>query len=299
LHCVEAPHDDDANKGSPTGGREEEVLKMNELRDSPEPEQEWNQLKPVLDEAMHALLSTDREAVLLRYFNRLSLAEVGEHLGLTENAARMRVERALDKLRRLLAKRGITSTFAALSVLLTAHAVQAAPAGLATGLSASSLAAATAVTSNIGILKIMASIKLKAVIAALVTAAAVAPIVITHHVRSQQAAVDEYREQERAHLRQAGQTMTALLSFAQRTARLPDTLEEAGLAGQDYELLFKGALPDRTQAPSTIVIREQHAWRTPQGAWARVYGFADGHSQVHVARHGNFVQWENDPKRAW
>jgi Sigma-70, region 4 len=184
---------------------------------------------------------------------RVSLAEVGEHLGLSENAARMRVERALDKLRRLLAKRGITSTFAALSVLLTAHAVQAAPAGLVAGLSASSLAAATAVTSNIGILKIMASIKLKAGIAALVTAAAVAPIVITHHVRSQQAAVDEYREQERAHLRQAGQIMTALLSFAQRDARLPDTLEEAGLAGQEYELLFKGALPDRTQASSTIV----------------------------------------------
>ncbi len=96
--------------------------------DAPEPD--WNQLRGVLDEAMHDLNDADREAVLLRFFEKRPLAEIGVRLGLSENTARMRVERALDKLHAALAKRGITSTAAALSLALSVHAVSAAPAGL-------------------------------------------------------------------------------------------------------------------------------------------------------------------------
>ena len=59
---------------------------------------------------MHELKEADREAILLRYFENRPLAQVGEKLGLGENAARMRVERALEKMRGLLAKRGIAAT---------------------------------------------------------------------------------------------------------------------------------------------------------------------------------------------
>jgi hypothetical protein len=56
---------------------------------------------------------------------------MGAALQISEDAARMRVERALEKLREVLAQRGMTSTGAALSVVLANHAVMAAPAGLA------------------------------------------------------------------------------------------------------------------------------------------------------------------------
>ena len=73
----------------------------------------WGKLQPVLAETLGELNEADRDAVWLRFFEERSFAEVGARLRLTENAARMRVERALDKLHGLLARRGVTSTAAA------------------------------------------------------------------------------------------------------------------------------------------------------------------------------------------
>lgn len=92
---------------------------------------EWGKLRPVLDEAMDQLKESDRSAMVLRYFEGLSFADVGARLGLSENAARMRAERALDKLRHQLGRRGVTSTAAALGLLIANRAVAAAPEGLA------------------------------------------------------------------------------------------------------------------------------------------------------------------------
>ncbi len=105
-------------------------------------ETDWNELRPVLDAAMHELGEQDREAILLRYFDGRALAEVGASLGLAENTARMRVERALEKLRGRLARRGITSTALALATTLTVQPGVATPAGLAARLSAGALAGA-------------------------------------------------------------------------------------------------------------------------------------------------------------
>jgi len=91
----------------------------------------WQQLAPVLDEAMHALRTADRDAVLLRYFENKSLADVGAVLGVTEDAARVRVNRALDKLRALLAKQGIKFGATAIAAAVAANAVSAAPVALA------------------------------------------------------------------------------------------------------------------------------------------------------------------------
>ena len=71
---------------------------MNELLRTEPADQLWQQVRPVLDDAMHELDQEDRTAVLLRFFEERSLKEVGSALGLTENAARMRVERSLEKL---------------------------------------------------------------------------------------------------------------------------------------------------------------------------------------------------------
>ncbi len=104
---------------------------MNELALPETAEPDWTSLRPVLDEAMHDLLDADREAVLWRYFEKHPFAVIGARLGLNENAARMRVERALEKLRGALAKRGVTSAAAALALLLANQGVGAVPLGLA------------------------------------------------------------------------------------------------------------------------------------------------------------------------
>jgi RNA polymerase sigma factor (sigma-70 family) len=120
--------------------REQEAQAMQDLLSSPAPEAGWDRLRPVLDDVMHDLNERDREAVLLRFFEGRPFAQVGARLGLSENAARMRVERALDKLHALLARRGITSTTGALTLLLAEHTVAAAPVGLAVTVSGAALA---------------------------------------------------------------------------------------------------------------------------------------------------------------
>lgn len=115
--------------------REQEVFVMQNMATDAEGEAtaraDWERLRPVIDEALHALDERDREAMLLRFLEGRSLAEVAAKLAVKEDTARVRVTRALDKLAGLLARRGITSTATALSVALGGKAGVAAPAGLA------------------------------------------------------------------------------------------------------------------------------------------------------------------------
>lgn len=113
---------------------------------------DWEQLRPVIDEALLALDERDREAVLLRFFEGRPLAEVGAKLAVSEDAARKRVARALDTLQGLLAQRGINSTTAALGVVLGGQAGVAAPAGLVATVTTGALAgAATGVGWSAGV----------------------------------------------------------------------------------------------------------------------------------------------------
>jgi len=130
-----------------------------------DPTPNWEQLTPVLDEALDRLKREDRDAILLRFFQQRTFGEVGTALGSNEEAARKRVNRALDKLRLFLAKRGITTTAAALATVLTANAAQAAPVGLATAITPASLAAAAGPVPALawakGVLKLIALTKLQ------------------------------------------------------------------------------------------------------------------------------------------
>lgn len=103
---------------------------------------EWERLRPIIDDTLDELSARDREAVLLRFFTNLPHAQIGLKLGVSENTARMRVERALEKLHTALMKRGITSTAAALSLVLANQALAAPPLGLATSVTSAALAAA-------------------------------------------------------------------------------------------------------------------------------------------------------------
>ncbi|MBI5383610.1 MAG: sigma-70 family RNA polymerase sigma factor [Verrucomicrobia bacterium] len=104
----------------------------------------WNDIEPLLDEAMHALDETDRAAVLLRYFEHKSAREMAQTLGISDDAAQKRVSRAVERLREFFAKHGVTTSASGLVVAISANAVQAAPAGLAITIStAATLAGVT------------------------------------------------------------------------------------------------------------------------------------------------------------
>jgi RNA polymerase sigma factor (sigma-70 family) len=138
--------------------RELEAHKMNEaLADSsPEP---LPAIPPALiDEALAGLRDRDREAVMLRFFEGQSFAAIGTAMETGEDAARMRVTRALEKIRATFARRGITSSAAAVGATLASQAI-AAPAELAATVSATAMAgpAAAATVAKFGILTFMST----------------------------------------------------------------------------------------------------------------------------------------------
>jgi RNA polymerase sigma factor (sigma-70 family) len=106
---------------------------------APEPPLDWDRLRPVLDSAIDELSEADRAAVVLRFLEQRPFAEIGATLRVSEDAARMRTERALDKLRGALSRRGITSTCAAVGTLVSSQPLLSAPAGLAASITARAL----------------------------------------------------------------------------------------------------------------------------------------------------------------
>jgi len=151
--------------------REQETHLMSEPESS---HLEWEALFPVLDDAMDRLSSRDREALLLRYFEGRSYTEVSTRLRLSEDAARKRVDRAIERLRELLAIRGLNSSSVAVAALIEANAVSAAPPGFALSVSGTSVAhSAKAAASLVKTLTLMTQTKLAAGVAALIAVLAI------------------------------------------------------------------------------------------------------------------------------
>jgi RNA polymerase sigma factor (sigma-70 family) len=156
-----------------------------EMADMNSTASDWLPVEPLLDEAMDTLDTTDRIAVLLRYFENKSLREIGATLGTSDDAAQKRVSRAVERLREFFAKRGVTVGASGLAVALSSNAVQAAPIGLAAGISSATLAAAaTGTGATFTWWKLMTTSKLQAAIIGVVVVAGVAtPLIIRHQAK--------------------------------------------------------------------------------------------------------------------
>jgi RNA polymerase sigma factor (sigma-70 family) len=172
--------------------REQEAqMEMNACPNELDPA--WEQFAPLLDEAMTQLRDTDRDALVLRFFQNKSLREVGLALGVEERAAQKRVTRSLERLRAFFAARGIGSTTAIISGVISAHSVQAAPPALANSITAAAVAQGAAASGSTlallnGALKIMAWTKLKSTIVAaavVALAAGTSTTVIIQHSRAE------------------------------------------------------------------------------------------------------------------
>ena len=125
--------------------REQEGAAMNE---HPETDASWEEIAPHLDAVLAALNVPDRDAVLLRYFENKSAQDMATILGISAEEAQKRVTRAIERLRRNFAKRGITAGAAGLVGAISANAVQVAPMGLAAVISTSALAGTSAITTT-------------------------------------------------------------------------------------------------------------------------------------------------------
>ena len=123
---------------------EQEAAIMNTLIE-PEEDPAWAATAPLLDAALDALPRQDRDALVLRFFERRDFRAVGTALGISDDTAQKRVNRALEKLRGLLTRRGSAyGTAAALPALLLTFAVPPAPAALAASVPGKALAMAAA-----------------------------------------------------------------------------------------------------------------------------------------------------------
>jgi RNA polymerase sigma factor (sigma-70 family) len=148
----------------------EQEAHMESILNEREPDA-WDQMAPLLDEALSCLGEKDHDAVVLRFFYGKELKYVGAAMGTTEDAARMRVNRGVDKLREFFTKKGVTLSTTAIAGAVAANSVQAAPAGLSATITAAALSGtATTTTAVIAVTKAIAMTTLqKALVAAAFT----------------------------------------------------------------------------------------------------------------------------------
>ena len=259
----------------------------------------WAHIAPLLDAALADLNETDRNAVVLRFFYGKSLGEIGTTLGANEDAARMRVNRALEKLRQFFVKRGIASTTATLAGAISANSVQAAPAALAKTVTAVALAkGAAASTSTLtlikGALKIMAWTKAKTAVVAgaiMILATGTTTVVIKHYShhspirlpltpaniasfeRESNKLVNDAKMATLACWLFAGDHRNQLpANFAQLHAQRPETK----LSDVDWDFVASGDKDSFTNPDTTIYFLEKEPRQSPDGKFVRVYATVNG-----------------------
>ena len=174
------------------------------------------QVAPILDEAINSLGDADRTAILLRFFEQRDFRSVGLAIHSNEDAARMRVSRALEKLQSVLRRRGFTLSVTALAAGLTGEAVSAAPAGLAVGVAGAALAAsAGAGALATTIIKTLSMTKLHVLLAGSIAVAAMAiPLTVQHRSQTRLQAENTQLRQQLQELAASNSTVSSAVSQA-------------------------------------------------------------------------------------
>ncbi|PYK99575.1 MAG: hypothetical protein DME19_08195 [Verrucomicrobia bacterium] len=173
--------------------RREQEAQLQSILNESEPSA-WPLIAPLLDGAMEQLGQRDHDAVVLRFFEGKNFKEIGATLGATEDAAKMRVNRALEKLRKFFTKRGVVSTTAIIAGAISANSVQAAPMVLAKSVTAVAIAKGTVASGSTlilikGALKLMAWTKAKTtlVVAVVILGTGTTAVVLNDVVSSPEA----------------------------------------------------------------------------------------------------------------
>ena len=107
--------------------REQIAAELATTMNTPEHQPAFQELVPLLDEALLSLREKDRTALLLRFYENQSLRDVGETFGITEDTAQKRVQSALEKVTDYFKRRGFkTASVAAIAAALE-HSATTAP----------------------------------------------------------------------------------------------------------------------------------------------------------------------------
>lgn len=223
------------------------------MSDTSSPSEVSAPLHAVLDDVMMELRQLDRQVILLRFHRGLRLAEIGTHLGVTENAAQKRLDRALDAMKDRLARRGVTSTAAALALAFTQQSAVAVPAGLAA--SAITAAFATTTGASVFVSSLMTFSKLQLGLAAAVAVTATTGFLWARHDHAQL----------RATLAQ--QTAATATRTAALTQQLHALTSRADAAEADAAKLKSALQSASTAAPARRVLTD--AQETTRAAMTR------------------------------
>jgi len=206
------------------------------------------------------LNEAERDAVLLRYFERKSAREMAGILGTSEDAAQKRVNRAVERLRDFFARHGVTVGASSLGLVLSVNAVQAAPAGLAVttaaaaaALAGSGIAAtatATAVTQTIAMTTLQ-----KAILGATLAVAVGTGVYEARRASTVRARLETLEQQQSPltqqlqELRQERDDATTRLAAAwaenERLQSNPNTTELLKLRGEVARLRLQLAQPQK------------------------------------------------------
>jgi RNA polymerase sigma factor (sigma-70 family) len=215
----------------------------------------WEQLRPVLDEAMHELPARDRELILMRFFQMRRLADLGRALALSEDAARMRLERALQKLRAALARREITSTTAALATVLANQPPVVAATSLAQTVTSAAVSAGNAATLGWSSLFTMSKLPL-GIAGAVAIAASIGLIVQSNSVAALRA--------EAASLRRGTASLASTRDENLRLTRL--AAEVAAMRQDDEKLTTLNAEASELRTRLEEIARTERARATQSNA---------------------------------
>jgi len=217
--------------------REQEAAAMNELL-APESDAAWKKIAPHLDAALDDLSEPDRDALLLRYFERKSAHEIAQTFGISDDAAQKRVSRAVDRLREFFSKRGVGIGAGGLVVLISTNAVQSAPIALAATISTAAVLAGGTIHTSTAIVttKVIAMTALqKTLIAAALAAAAGTGIYEARQASQLREQVQTFQQGQAPLILQLQQLQQERDDATNQLASLTDELEK--LKNSNLELL--------------------------------------------------------------
>ncbi len=241
----------------------EQEAHMESILNEPEPDV-WDQIAPLVDEALNCLGEKEHDAVVLRFFNGKELKQVGAAMGTTEDGARMRVNRGLEKLREFFTKKGVTLSATAIAGAVAANSVQAAPAGLAAAITSAALSG-TAITTTavIAATKAIAMTTLqKTIVAAIVAVLAGAGIYEARQAANARAEAQTLQQQQAPLVQQVQELQGERDAATNRLASLAESIATLNTNNSDL-LRLRGELAllkRRSTEMSNELARASNQW---------------------------------------
>jgi RNA polymerase sigma factor (sigma-70 family) len=239
--------------------RDQEAFMQSTLEESGE--DLWRKIGPTLNDAIAGLAQKERDALLLRFMEGKNLKEVGVTLGVTEEAAKKRVARAVEKLRRFFSAHGVAVSTDGLGGAMQAHSVQVAPSALAAAIIAQAFNQ-TAVTSSTFMLikttmKLMTWAKMKAALVA--SAVAVLAVGTVGFITAASGSADAQKTDEKAKVENAAPAVQAnskVLVFRDQPSwrRKPDFEDVLTEQGLKFEVSGSADMEGAELSPYAFVI---------------------------------------------